>query len=186
MLAYTALLGEIRNWIKSAGRLPPVSITRWSIFDGEGALRRGHWPSAALAYALVRHVWEYSDDLTVHSELRPPEFHFGRGCAPVDTLRTWEAPSSDLSVQAIVLAQFATFFWSIERLSRPSRGDFLPADRIISRFVYNTWPRVGNVTFPTIDGLPLGRFKNPQISVKDGLELLFLTNRYDRHTPNRV
>ncbi|WP_246287933.1 hypothetical protein [Paraburkholderia sediminicola] len=180
VLTYMALLGEIKKWIVSEGQLPSVCVKRWQLFDGGGELRRGEWPASALAYALIRYVWEGDDSLTVHSELQLRATPF----SPLqrsDTFVRWNVHNSDLSTQAVLLGQFAAFFWLIKRLQSTTRKDFVPADTIIARFIYDkTWPWIGNVIFPEIEGLPLGRFENPQVHVRDGLELFRWVERRQR------
>lgn len=180
VLTYMGLLGEIKHWIVSEEQLPSVSVKRWQLFDGKGKLRRGEWPASALAYALIRYVWEGDDSLTVHSDLQFRASPF----SPLqrsDTFIRWNVDNSDLSTQAVLLGQFAAFFWSIKQLQSNSRKDFVPADTVIARFIYDkTWPWLGNVIFPEIEGLPLGRFENPQVHVRDGLELFRWAERRQR------
>jgi hypothetical protein len=180
VLTYMALLSQIREWIVSEAQLPSVRVNRWHLFDDRGRLHRGKWPASALAYALIRYVWEGNDSLTVHSELQLRAIPF----SPLrrsDTFMRWNVHNSDLSTQAVLLGQFAAFFWSIKQLQSPTYKDFVPTDTIIARFIYDkTWPWIGNVIFPAIEGLPLGRFENPQVHVKDGLELFRWAERRRR------
>lgn len=169
---YAEVISELRAWINATCTLP-TQCPNPDLFDAHGQLIRGSWPSAALAYMVMRRTWE------------PTEVWSPAAPAPDDAelrlslSKRLELPRkmllwhTALTVRALFLAVFAALYWRIER------GDSLDIvscciDDAAAAFLFSraTMPPFGMLCFPTVPGMPLKAFSPSSLRLWDAQELL--------------
>ena len=178
-LAYSETLHLLKRWI--ADRHPGLTGTgeRPELFDGDGVPRTDLWPPEFLAFMLLRwHVEENPQSWGLHTAAAgvPRASHFDIVC------RTWwnrnlvrsEGFARAEFFQAMVYGRFAALYWAAKNGMLDGKR-FQGDDYVLPCFwEQRTWePDIAAVVFPTIDGMPLGRFDPSPLRLKDAVEVLY-------------
>ncbi|SIO48304.1 hypothetical protein SAMN05444172_2249 [Burkholderia sp. GAS332] len=176
-LAYDWTIDSLKRWLMQSNPRLADAGERPELFDERGFPRTDLWPPEFLAFMLLRyHVEEdapswglrtstagirrASNQLACHTWFN--NNNWPRGCARVE----W--------VQAMAYGRFAALYWAAKYgvlADRKFEGD----DYVVPCFWSNrAWePDIAAVVFPTIDGMPLGRFDPSPLRLKDAVEIMY-------------
>lgn len=177
-LAYNETIDSLRRWlIQSYPQLADAG-ERPALFDERGIPRTDLWPPEFLAYMLLRcHVEENSRSWGVHTAAAG----IHRTSSIRIACRTWWSntcwPKGYVRpewVQAMVYGRFAALYWAAKNGVLAGKR-FQADDYVVPCFWSNRpWePDITAVVFPSIDGMPLGRFNPSPLRLKDAVEIFY-------------
>ena len=178
-LTYTETIDLLRLWlIRCHPRLDDVG-ERPELFDESGIPRTDLWPPEFLALMLLRHHVEEDCQawgLKTTAAGIPHTSKFNIVC------KTWRSRNSPRLercaqaefFQAMIFGRFAAFYWAAKNGvldGKKFQGD----DYVLPCFWgQSRWePDIAAVAFPTIDGMPLGRFNPSPLRFKDAVDVLY-------------
>ncbi|RZF24393.1 hypothetical protein EVC45_39120 [Paraburkholderia sp. UYCP14C] len=178
-LVYSETLHLLKRWLTD--RYPGLTGTgeRPELFDEHGIPRTDLWPPEFLALMLLRqHVEKDPQSWGLHTAVPgvPRTSLFDlicRTCWKRNFSRSTGCARAEF-FQAMVYGRFAALYWAAKN-GVMNRKRFQWDDYVVPCFwEQRTWePNIGAVAFPTIDGMPLGRFNPSPLRLKDAVEVLY-------------
>uniref|UniRef100_E1TI43 TniQ family protein n=1 Tax=Burkholderia sp. (strain CCGE1003) TaxID=640512 RepID=E1TI43_BURSG len=178
-VAYSETLYLLKRWL--IHRFPQLAEAgeRPELFDDNGAPRTDLWPPEFMAFMLLRlHVEEDCRSWGVRSAEagNPRTSRHGIVCRA-----WWESNWLDSRgfacaefFKAMVYGRYATLYWAAKNGLLDGKT-FQAKDYVLPCFWQRRTggPHIAAVVFPTIDGLPLGRFQTSPLTLKDAVEVLY-------------
>lgn len=178
---YEDVLQRLREWILDTCVLPDTSP--FPEFLNLSATRLVEWPTAALAYMLLRRTWERLETWSPNAAIR----HI---CLiqRSEVLWSWQnVEYHPVSVRALTLATFAAFYWMIERSRDQALSRYCGDDSITTAYLSeHSTPMFGAVWFPTIPGVVAEEASNPIYMSPEEAALLLKRAHQERRVRTRA